>query len=224
MEPGVGGSSRISAVSYRAVMFLMLLILLGNFATFLWHQKYESRGTFSDTHLFADKKNGSGLWKPFEIEKKLYEAEGYDYSWLQMSLWPKLDVVTGSYSPFFKLITLRMYGIIVNIPYMICIVLFFLLEGRVRYKKKHMLFENISSTKYHLLIRLGTFFTVLTVCLYCTFPFGSFIPWINISIPLSFELFGYVFWVASPLIWALSLLSILSGVAYVVGSNFSSEI
>lgn len=205
-------------------MLVMLLILLGNFATFLWHKKYDSHGSFNKTHLFADEGSGSSLWQPFELEKRLYEADGYDFVWLKEKLWPKMDIATGSYSPFFKLITLRMYGMVINFPYIVIICVFCVLEGRVRYKNKYLRFENISSMKYHVLVRLGIFFTFFTVCTYCTFPFGSFIPWLNIDIPISMSLFGSIIWIASPLLWSISLLSILSCVAYVVGSNFSSEI
>jgi hypothetical protein len=228
-NPGIGDKTADLSV-FRILFICFLLISLANFALFLWQIKYEDANPIMDTTLLfqesSDVDVSSKKWIPLEVEKLVYGHQGYDVKWLDdpETVWGKISQAFGEFKPFFDLVALRIYGVIQFAPFILFVAIIGIAEGRRRYKFKTVYFENVSSTQYHIIYKLGFFFVFFLSCFYLTIPFGSNLPVVNMSIPYGFSVFDTMIYYSSPIFWG-SFISLFVFLAlFYMSANFSTNI
>lgn len=229
VTPGIGDNFN-DVFGVRGLVFVCLVMLLANFSIYLWAVKFgaQDSGMMSDTFIFADK-NGTGepeiMWTPLLAEKAAYSQEGYDLGWLDSKAWSAFRKVFGTYSPFFELIGIRAYGIYCNLAMFALSIFIGFVEGRVVFLTKRLDFGNISSTRYHIFVKLGLSALLGAMVVYISFPSGTNIPYIGLSIPVRVSILGSgEFWLTSPILWVSFLSAIGLVMSYQVSANLPRDI
>jgi hypothetical protein len=228
-HPGIGDKTA-DLSAFRILFICFLLISLANFALFLWQIKYGDANSVLDATQLLKKSSDEGAsgkkWIPLEVEKLVYGYQGYEVKWLDdpETVWGKISKAFGEFKPFFDLIALRIYGVIQFTPFILFVAIIGIAEGRRRYKFKTVYFENISSTQYHIIYKLGFFFVLFLSCFYLTIPFGSNLPVLDIAIPYGVSIFDTMIYYSSPIFWG-SFISLFVFLAlFYMSANFSTNI
>lgn len=225
VTPGIGDNFN-DLLNFRAFILAFLLVLLANFALYLWDVKYAQRqgGTQERTFIFADKGGKLESWLPLAQEKMFYQSENYDLDWLDSNAWGLVKKALGQYAPFFELIAVRIYGVIVNLPILIIALILGFSEGRVIYSEKMIDMEPISATMYHLVYKLGVSLMMVGISAYISFPTGTQIPLLGFSFPVSVDILGKNFWITSPTLWMLAISVIGLFTSYKMSENLPRSI
>ena len=167
-------------------------------------------------------------WKPLALELQMYIESGYSLAWLN---WKFLQVVRGQlfpFSQFLDLWILRVFGILQILVPLILAASGCLCAGMMNHHSKRATFQNISSTKLHIMKHLFAGFSCVFASVYLAFPFGTELPIVGLTIPIlsTYSFFGLEFsiWYSNPAI-AFYILTLLTGsIAYEIGSHLTFEI
>lgn len=229
VTPGIGDNFN-DVFGLRGVVLACLILMLANFSVYLWAVKFgiQNEGAFQDTFIFADK-NGTGeavlMWTPLLAEKAAYVQDGYSLAWLDSAFWQAARKVMGDFFPFFELVGVRAYGIYCNLAVFALAILVGFVEGRVVFLTKRLDFGNVSSTRYHIFVKLGIAALISAIAVYISFPSGTAIPYLGISVPVRVTILGSEgFWLTSPTIWVSFLSAIGLVMSYQVSANLPRDI
>lgn len=205
----------------RFAFFMMILVMFANFAWFMWGQLYVS----GVENIVSNTKSKAVYWQTALAEQQVFSAQGYDIDWLYNDSWEKLWTLLGNFAPFFQMITLRCYALILHLPLFLALSGVALCEGRISYATKIQDFRNISSTLYHIAVSLLCI-SVVFIALYISVPFGIETPFGVIPVFVTVSLFpgSYTVWLASPLLWLICITPIAMLCIYIISSNLTKNI
>lgn len=164
-------------------------------------------------------------WSSLSTEIWLYQHHGYNLNWLNWHWFKFVRSNLYPYTQYLDLSLIRAYGFLTILPplFVLCGTAWF--SGRVRHQRIVENFENISSTRVHLLLQ-SRYLVYSLLFLFLSFHFGH-IPLIgNIPIYIPFSLFGvesYV-WLSSPMMFLVGIAPLAIFVSYNLAKHFTSEI
>ncbi|MBU1248607.1 MAG: DUF4400 domain-containing protein [Proteobacteria bacterium] len=165
----------------------------------------------------------SNVWLPYVFEKAMYTRDGYQLGWLYD--FPVLNAIRSYLDPYFAfwdVVLMRTWGLMHTFPLFVIAAMAGVFEGRVKYNEKVEAFGNISSTWYHISMRLFTLVLSLCCC-FVFFPFGETYGGVTIPLVINTSWFGTL-WVSNPFNVVTVLGPVMAYVAHLWASNLDRNI